>query len=77
MEENKAVVRRIVEDLFNTGDTCIADEVFAANYVDHTASDPGVPGVENVKRFIEEWRSAFPDTRSVVDDLVAEGDRVM
>ena len=77
MEENKAVVRRIVEDLFNTGDTSIADEVFAADYVDHTASDPGVPGAENVKRFIEEWRSAFPDTRSVVDDLVAEGDWVM
>lgn len=76
MEENKGTVRRIVEDLFNTGDTGIADEVFVVDYVDRTASHPGMRGPDNVKRFIGEWRTAFPDTRSVVDDIVAEGDRV-
>ncbi|MDP8940441.1 MAG: ester cyclase [Actinomycetota bacterium] len=76
LEENKAVVCRIVEDLFNTGDASIADEVFAADYIDHTASNPQMRGPENVRQFIESWRAAFPDTRSAVDDIVAEGDRV-
>lgn len=30
-EENKAVVRRVVEDLFDTGDPAIVDEAFAAD----------------------------------------------
>jgi steroid delta-isomerase-like uncharacterized protein len=76
LEENKAVVRRIIEDLFNTGDPDIADEVFAGDYVDHTPSNPGMSGLENVKRSIANWRTAFPDTSSVVDDIIAEGDIV-
>ncbi len=75
-EENRAAARRIVEDLFNTRDAGIVDEVFAADYVDHTASNPEMRGPENVQRFIESWRVAFPDTRSAVDHIVAEGDRV-
>ena len=71
LEENKAVVRRVVEDLFNTGDAGIADEVFAADYIDHTASNPQMRGPESVRQFIESWRDAFPDTRSAVDDIVA------
>lgn len=39
-EENKAVVRRVVEDLFDTGDPAIVDEAFAADYVDHTPPTP-------------------------------------
>lgn len=76
MKENKTVVCRIVEDLFNTGDAGIADKDFAADYIDHSASNSQMRGTENVRRFIESWRAAFPDTRSAVDDIVAEGDRV-
>ncbi len=75
-EENKVVVRRVIEDLFNTGDPAIAEEVFAADYVDHTPSHPDLRGPENVARSVAEWRAAFPDTRSTVEDLVAEGDKV-
>jgi steroid delta-isomerase-like uncharacterized protein len=75
-ETNKAVVRRLVEDLFNTGDLEIADEVFADDYVDHSASYPESSGPENVKRSVSEWLAAFPDTVSVVQDIVAEGDKV-
>ncbi len=31
---------------------------------------------DNLKRFVEEWLSAFPDTRNLVHDMVAEGDKV-
>lgn len=75
-EEDKVVVRRLIEELFNTGDQDIADEVLAADYVDHSPSHRGLPGPENLKRAVSEWRIAFPDTRNVVEELVAEGDRV-
>jgi predicted ester cyclase len=75
-EDNKAIVRRLIEDLFNTGNPDIADEVLAYDYVDHSPSHPDVPGRENVKQSVSEWLIAFPDTVGVIRDLVAEGDRV-
>lgn len=75
-EQHKTTVRRALEDLFNTGDLEIADEVFAADYVDHSPSDSEASGLENIKRFVGEWRIAFPDTRNVVEDMIAEGDKV-
>ncbi len=75
-EESKTVTRRLIEELFNTGNQEIADEVLAAEYVDHSPSHPGLPGPENLKRAVSEWRVAFPDTRNVIEDIVAEGDKV-
>jgi steroid delta-isomerase-like uncharacterized protein len=75
-EGNKAIVSRLVEDFFNTGDLDVVDEVLADEYVDHTASHPDLPEPENVKRSVSEWLTAFPDTVSVVKDMVAEGDKV-
>jgi steroid delta-isomerase-like uncharacterized protein len=73
---NKAVVRRFIEGFLNTGDVAIADEVLAANYIDHTSSNPEMAGRENIRRFVDEWLTAFPNSHSVVEDMVAEGDRV-
>jgi len=75
-EEHKAVVRRAIEGLFNTGRLAIADAVFSADYVDHSPSNSNLSGLENVKRFVGEWRTAFPDTRNVIEDMVVEDDRV-
>ncbi len=70
------MARRLVEELFNTGRLELADEVLAEDYVDHSPSHPELTGTENIKRAVHEWRAAFPDTLNVIDDLVAEGDRV-
>jgi predicted ester cyclase len=75
-EANKTVVLRLIEDLFNTGNLDIADEVLARDYVDHSPSHPELSGPENIKRSVSEWLSAFPDTVSVAQDVVAEGDKV-
>ena len=78
-EQSKAVTRRLIEELFNTGNQEIADEILAADYadyIDHSPSHPGLPGPENLKRAVGEWRIAFPDTHNVVEDIVAEGDKV-
>ena len=73
---NKAVVRRFIEGFLVSGDADTADEVLAADYTDHTPSNPGLAGRENIKRFVNEWLAAFPDSRSMVKDMVGEGDKV-
>ncbi len=75
-EENKAITRQLIEELFNTGNQEIVDNVLADDYVDHSPSHPDLPGPENLKRAVVEWRFAFPDTHNVIEDMVAEGDKI-
>ena len=76
-EEHKAIVRRIIEEFFNTGNLEVVDEIFATDYVDHNPSNPELHGIENIKRSVSDWRAAFPDTHNTIEDMVAEGDKVV
>jgi len=77
-EDNKAIVRRSFEELFNQGDLDVADEVFAPDYVGH---DPALTydmhGSEEFKHFVQMYRTAFPDLELTIEDQVAEGDEVV
>jgi steroid delta-isomerase-like uncharacterized protein len=77
-EENRAVVRRFLEEIFNEGNLDAADELFAPDYVLH---DPAVPeevrGPEGIKRYVSMYRSAYPDTHITIEDQIAEGDKVV
>ena len=76
-EENKAVARRAFEEHFNTGNFDLAQEIFAADYVNH---DPSLPrsgsGPEAANQAVRLYREAFPDAQITVEDQVAEGDKV-
>src|SRR5947209_19282825 len=75
-EENKATVRRAIEEGWNQGHVAVFDELNAPNFLYH---DPGAPGVrtnQDYKRGVTESRSAFPDLHITIDDLIAEGDQV-
>jgi steroid delta-isomerase-like uncharacterized protein len=79
VEENKAIVRREIEELFNhTGNLDVAEEVYAPGFVGH---DPTMPedlqGVEAAKQFAATFRSAFPDLTCTIEDQIAEGDKVV
>ena len=77
VEENKAAFRRIPEEVVNTGNLALADELFAADYVEHVAVPPGTPpGVEGFKAFFTMLRAAFPDLRYTVEAILAEDDLV-
>lgn len=54
----------------------MADEVFAANFVNHDPAWPKVTDLESFKEWAAGWLSAAPDMEIIVDDIVAEGDRV-
>jgi steroid delta-isomerase-like uncharacterized protein len=76
-EANKAIVRRFSEEVMNRGNLRVIDELFAPNVVDHSIP-PGFPaGIAGVKQMAAMYRSAFPDVRSTIEDLVAEGDKVV
>ena len=75
-EQNKAIIRRLVKELWNEGNAAVLDEVFAANFVDRTALPGSSSDREGLKQLVTMFSAAFSDTSTTVDDLIAEGDRV-
>lgn len=76
-EDNKALVRYLIEEVLNKGNLDIADTGFAPDYVTHIPNNPNLPpGPETFKRVIAMYRAAFPDFHMTIEDLVAEGDLV-
>jgi steroid delta-isomerase-like uncharacterized protein len=75
-EENKAIAHRII-DIFNTGNLTEANELIAAEAVDHQAMPGLPPGHEGFKQMVAMFRAAFPDLRCDVEDTLAEGDKVV
>src|SRR5215207_3996021 len=78
VEENKALARRVLEEMFNKGNLDVADELLAPDYVDH---DPAMPedihGPEGFKEYVGAYRSAFSDLHVEIEDQIAEGDKVV
>ncbi len=76
-QENKAVSRRVAEEIFNQGELDLADELYTPDYVLH---DPSLPedlhGPEGLKQYAAMNLGAFPDARVTVEDQIAEGDMV-
>ena len=76
-EENKALVLRLVAEVWNAGDLDVIDELLAPEWVRHDPSAPEeLRGPDGFRRFVEMYRGAFPDLRFTVEDQVAEGDKV-
>jgi len=76
-EANKLIVRRYVDELWNRGDLATADAIMAADFIEHVPSPGQEPGREGYKQYIVQFRNAFPDMQFVVEDLIAEGDKVV
>ena len=74
-DENKAVVRRYYEELWNAGDLTVIDECLGPEVLAHLDGDDHVSR-DGWRDVITLWRRAFPDIHHVVDRLVAEGDIV-
>lgn len=74
--DNKAIVRRFIDEYQSQGDESVADEILADDFVDHSPFGPLPPDREGVKQLFAVLRAAFPDLRAVVRDQAAEGDKV-
>ena len=75
-EENKAIARKFFK-MFELGDTGLADEVVAADYVNHNALPGQRLGIEGVKQFATSIKNAIPDIQFNIGDQIAEGDKVV
>jgi steroid delta-isomerase-like uncharacterized protein len=76
-EQNKAAERRIIEGL-NKGDLAIVNELFAADYVYHGPASLGeIRGPEGFKQLMKMIYSGFPDFHMAIEDMVAEGEKVV
>jgi predicted ester cyclase len=73
--DNKEIVRRALEEPWT--DPSVLDELIDESYVGH---DPSVPeplrGVQGVKDFVEQYRSAFEGAQIKVERQIAEGEYV-
>ena len=77
LDENKALAIRYFQEVWEQGDFALEDQLLAPDYVDHNAA-PGFPSNRTGHhQFLVHFRAAFPDVRYTMDDLIAEGDRVM
>jgi len=76
-EENKAIFRRYAEEVGNQHNFEIVDEIFE-RYISHQPDGSTlVRGPQDVKRFQEEYHSAFPNFHINIEDQIAEGDKVV
>jgi steroid delta-isomerase-like uncharacterized protein len=78
-DRNKEIARRFREDLWNSGDLTIADEIVAADCLFHArvpfATD-FVRGPDAMRQLVLFYHLAFSDIRMTVDQVIAEGDTV-
>jgi steroid delta-isomerase-like uncharacterized protein len=74
--DNKAIVRRFIEEYQSQGDETVAEEILADDFVDHSPFGPFPPDREGVKQLFAALRGAFSDLHAVVQDQAAEGDKV-
>lgn len=76
-EDNRAIVRRFYEELFNRQDLAVLDELVSSDFI-HRQPGRVVRGAE----FFDEVKSgahflAFPDFHMTIEDMIAEGDKVV
>jgi steroid delta-isomerase-like uncharacterized protein len=77
LEENKALIRRSYDEIWNKGNHDSVHEFYAVDGIDHNAPPGSPPGFDFMKQFHTIACAAFPDMRITVDDLIAEGDKVV
>ena len=75
LDQEKKIVRNIVEEHWNKKNAGIASDLFTANCVIHTP-DGDLKGIEGAKQLLASYSKAFPDFKMTVNDLIGEGDVV-
>ncbi len=76
-EANKSVVRRYWQEVWNNKNLSLIDELTASTYEDHDPYNPGVRGPEGLRQLVTKYQSAFPDLQFTIEDLLADGDKVI
>jgi steroid delta-isomerase-like uncharacterized protein len=77
-EENKAIVRRLNDEVWTEGRLEVIDELIADDFVTTVVGAPEqIRGPQGFREFVAMYRKAFPDLRITVDEQIAEGETVV
>jgi predicted ester cyclase len=76
-DELKNRARRVVEEIFNQGDLAVANELISPDCVHHDPGGQSVPGLTAIRAWLALTLSIFPDFHAMVEDEIAENDRVV
>jgi len=76
-EQQKALVRRFIEEVWNKGDLGIIAQVCAPDFVLHDPATPRVKTRLEYTQLVMAYRQAFPDLRCAIEGQIAERDLVM
>jgi len=77
LEANKDIAGRFLEEVVNKGNQAVADELVAADSIDHNPLPGLPPGREGFRLSFITFHAAFPDMNYAIEDVVAEGDKVV
>ena len=76
--ENKAIARRLIDEVFNLGNLDVVDEIIAPGFKHHDPnSEEGSMGPKGFKQLLERYWRAFPDLQMELQQQIAEGDLVV
>ncbi len=73
-DQNQAVLRRVIEEVFDQGHYDVLDALVAPNYQEHQFGLQKT--LDGFKQDIQHLRAAFPDIHHTIEDMVADGDKV-
>ncbi len=77
LEQNKALMRRFVEDVLDTGAVERVPDFIAPCHVNHNDPSGGCNGIAGMQRHMEIFLRTYPDIRVTVEEQIAEGDLVV
>ena len=77
IEDNKSIARRFVEQVWGQGNLSVADEIMSPACVAHNPG-PGLKGDrQGHHQLLQRVRTTFPNARFVLEDVIADADRVV
>ena len=77
-EENKAIVRRLFDEVWNTGNVDKVEELYSPDFVaDYRPYAPLRTGLEGIKEMVRRAWTTFPDYHEELEELIAEGEKVV
>jgi steroid delta-isomerase-like uncharacterized protein len=74
-EQHKALIRRVVEEVYNGGKLDAVDELVSSDFMIHAGAHD-IRGAGEARQYVTSLHEAFPDIHFTIDDQFADGDRV-
>jgi steroid delta-isomerase-like uncharacterized protein len=74
-KQNKMIAYRLLDELWNRESFAVVDELVASDYDGHSSTE--FYGPAGAKQFVSEVHKAFPDFEFMIEDQIAEGDKVV